>query len=103
MRIAILLWSFPVTSQTFILEQITSLIDLGHTVDIFAIVPPPADAPVQPHVSAYNLMKRVTYLNPRPIGKWDRVAHVFPTLYRCFREAPMPAVAALNPLGSWKE
>ncbi len=35
MRIAIFVGSFPLISETFILRQITGLIDLGHDVDIF--------------------------------------------------------------------
>lgn len=37
MKIAFLLRKFPVVSETFILDQITNLIDQGHQVDIYAI------------------------------------------------------------------
>ncbi|MDY7022580.1 MAG: colanic acid biosynthesis glycosyltransferase WcaL, partial [Cyanobacteriota bacterium] len=37
MRIAFLVWQFPVLSEVFIVNQITGLIDRGHEVDIFAI------------------------------------------------------------------
>jgi colanic acid/amylovoran biosynthesis glycosyltransferase len=36
MRIAFIAGGFPLISETFILNQVTTLIDLGHTVDIFA-------------------------------------------------------------------
>lgn len=36
MRIAFIVVSFPAVSETFVLNQITGLIDLGHTVEIFA-------------------------------------------------------------------
>jgi hypothetical protein len=36
MKIAFIIQHFPSLSQTFILNQITGLIDLGHKVDIFA-------------------------------------------------------------------
>jgi len=35
MKIAFIVSAFPVLSETFILNQITGLIDLGHEVDIF--------------------------------------------------------------------
>ena len=36
MRIAFFVNKFPSTSETFILNQITGLLDKGHTVDIYA-------------------------------------------------------------------
>ena len=36
MQVAVVVQKFPVISETFILNQITGLIDLGHKVDIFA-------------------------------------------------------------------
>ena len=37
MKIASIIHSFPNISETFILNQITGLIDLGHQVKIFAL------------------------------------------------------------------
>jgi len=36
MRIAMFVDGFPVITETFILNQITGLLDRGHTVDVFA-------------------------------------------------------------------
>jgi colanic acid/amylovoran biosynthesis glycosyltransferase len=36
MKIGFIVSSFPSLSQTFILNQITGLLDLGHDVEIFA-------------------------------------------------------------------
>jgi colanic acid/amylovoran biosynthesis glycosyltransferase len=55
MRIAFLVTSFPTISETFILDQITGLIDLGCEVEIFAAIPD-AGAIVHPEVEAYGLM-----------------------------------------------
>jgi colanic acid/amylovoran biosynthesis glycosyltransferase len=55
MRIAFLLTSFPTISETFILDQITGLIDLGCEVEIFAAIPE-ARSIVHPEVEAYGLM-----------------------------------------------
>ncbi|MBA2245204.1 MAG: glycosyltransferase [Gemmatimonadetes bacterium] len=62
MRIAFFLHSFPEISETFILRQATGLMDLGHTVDIFADQRP-APAPVHEEVERYGLRERTRYLH----------------------------------------
>ncbi len=39
MRVAIIVWQFPVLSETFILNIITGLLDRGNEVDIYAYLP----------------------------------------------------------------
>jgi colanic acid/amylovoran biosynthesis glycosyltransferase len=56
MRVACLVFAFPTISETFILDQITGLIDLGCEVEIFA-AKPEAAASVHPEVGEYGLMK----------------------------------------------
>lgn len=56
MRVAFLVTSFPSVSETFILDQITGLIDLGCDVEIFAALPETQCA-VHPEVDAYRLME----------------------------------------------
>jgi colanic acid/amylovoran biosynthesis glycosyltransferase len=56
MRVAFLVIAFPTISETFILDQITGLIDLGCEVEIFAAQPEVA-ASVHPEVGEYGLMK----------------------------------------------
>jgi len=60
MRIAFIIGPFPSLSQTFVLNQITGLIDLGHDVEIFA-KRVESDPDTVPEISAYNLMRRTTY------------------------------------------
>jgi colanic acid/amylovoran biosynthesis glycosyltransferase len=68
MKIAFLVNRFPTLTETFILNQITGLIDRRHQVDIFA--PHRGDdRNVHPQVRAYNLMQLV-HLTP---GATDRV------------------------------
>jgi colanic acid/amylovoran biosynthesis glycosyltransferase len=57
MRVAFLVIAFPTISETFILDQITGLIDLGCEVEIFA-AQPETTASVHPEVGEYGLMKR---------------------------------------------
>ena len=60
MRIAVVSSHFPVLSQTFVLNQITALIDAGH--DVTIIASPPRDRePIHDDVEKYGLMDRVVY------------------------------------------
>ncbi|HET6223706.1 MAG TPA: glycosyltransferase, partial [Dongiaceae bacterium] len=66
MRIAFFLYEFPALSETFVLNQITGLIDLGHDVTIFAERARP-DQIAHPDVAAYRLAERTCYLDmPEP-------------------------------------
>ncbi|MHB8896347.1 MAG: glycosyltransferase [Candidatus Geothermincolia bacterium] len=53
--------SFPSLSQTFILDQVTGLIDLGHDVDIISCYKP-QEAIQHEDVARYGLLDRVRYL-----------------------------------------
>jgi colanic acid/amylovoran biosynthesis glycosyltransferase len=61
-RVGMVIDTFPSLSETFILNHITSLLDAGHEVTIFARRPPTAFPKVHPHVEQYNLMSRVRYM-----------------------------------------
>lgn len=70
MKIAFLVWRFPVLSEPFILNQITGLIDRGHEVDIYACAVD-QDAShettkVHPVVEQYRLLERTYYAPQRP-------------------------------------
>lgn len=72
LRIAMFVGSFPVVSETFILRQITGLLDRGHEVDIYADARPDADSPSQPEVATHRLMDRTTYMDmPRESAPWE--------------------------------
>jgi colanic acid/amylovoran biosynthesis glycosyltransferase len=62
MNVAFFVPKFPVVSQTFILNQITGLIDRGHEVAIFSEARPD-DEPVHAEVREYRLLERVVYLD----------------------------------------
>jgi colanic acid/amylovoran biosynthesis glycosyltransferase len=61
MKVVFFVDSFPKLSETFILQQITTLIDSGFDVRIVAQTKGP-DSEMQPVVEAYNLMKKVTFI-----------------------------------------
>lgn len=60
MRIAFVLGDFPALSETFVLNQITGLLDRGHELEIFAERPRAEDA-TQPDIDGYELLARTTY------------------------------------------
>jgi len=60
MKIAFIVNRFPILSQSFILNQITGLLDRGHEVDIFSNLP--GDEPViHADVKKYGLLNRTHY------------------------------------------
>lgn len=60
MKVAFFLTNFPNLSETFILNQITGLIDLGVDFDIYASADS-RDSKVHPQVEEYKLLERVYY------------------------------------------
>jgi colanic acid/amylovoran biosynthesis glycosyltransferase len=72
MRIAMIVGGFPRIAETFILNQVTGLIDLGHDVRIFARRSHP-HLPVQADVHRYGLLQR-THHYDLPVGRGRRVA-----------------------------
>jgi colanic acid/amylovoran biosynthesis glycosyltransferase len=70
MRIAFIVGRFPSISETFILNQITGLIDAGHEVDIFSFNLPKKDEKEHQDVENYHLLARTHYiLIPQEKGK----------------------------------
>jgi colanic acid/amylovoran biosynthesis glycosyltransferase len=75
LRIAFFVHEFPAISETFVLNQITGLLDRGHDVTIFAVCPRP-EALVHEDVERYGLRARTRYLN-MPDGAGIRIARGF--------------------------
>jgi colanic acid/amylovoran biosynthesis glycosyltransferase len=69
MNLAFLLLSFPSITETFILSQITSLIDRGHTIEIFALEPSLSPT-YHEEVAKYQLLKNTCYFR-RYTGRRD--------------------------------
>ena len=65
MRIAVVVGMFPKISETFIVSQITGLIDRGHEITI--ISKEPAEAELQSDVVEYRLLNQTLY--PEPLAK----------------------------------
>jgi colanic acid/amylovoran biosynthesis glycosyltransferase len=72
MRIAFILDAFPVLSETFILNQITGLIDRGHDIDIYARARRLTNT-VHPVIGEYHLMDRSYFFRHETAGGIHRL------------------------------
>jgi hypothetical protein len=97
LSIAVLVWQFPVLSETFILNQITGLIDRGHNVDIYGLgACPPRPSKVHPDVENYGLLDRVVYIPWVPSNYLVRVLRAVKLLALGLRKDPMVMLRFLN-------
>ena len=72
MRVAVVTTYFPSVSQTFVLDQITGLLERGHQVDIFALAPEPNSAGIVPQAERHPLAHYTHYQPPtarRGVGR----------------------------------
>lgn len=94
MKVAFLVSGFPTLSETFILNQITGLLDMGHDVEIFAQFNP-KDKKVHPDVEKYQLMRRVHYFN-MPHNKVKRILKAIFLIIKNFHKAPLKILKSLD-------
>jgi colanic acid/amylovoran biosynthesis glycosyltransferase len=87
MKIAFVVSQFPALSETFILNQITGLIDRGHEVDIYACSPG-NNREVDPNVEKYNLLNYTFYGFRMPRRKNLRVPKGLWLLVKSCLKAP---------------
>lgn len=78
-KIVFILEIFPSLSQTFILNQITGLIDLGYDIDILASYRP-NDEFVQNDVLKYGLLEKTNFFSSNSKG----IYRIFKSLYSLF-------------------
>lgn len=93
-KIAFLVGKFPAISETFILNQITGLIDAGHQVDIFA-KERPADLKVQPEVHTYRLLERTRYFRGSA-SKAERLLSTLRVMAKLVRHHKPQMIRALD-------
>ncbi|MGD1913662.1 MAG: glycosyltransferase [Rivularia sp. (in: cyanobacteria)] len=94
MRIAFIVTFFPALSETFILNQITGLIDRGYEVDIYAD-DSRKELKVHPDVEKYSLINR-TYYNDIPTNKLLRLLNGIRLLLANFHKNPIVLLRSLN-------
>jgi len=96
MRIAFILGAFPILSETFILNQITGLIDRGHEVDIFARCPGSASK-VHPDVFKYKLLDRTYYYDVSvPVNFVNRLLKAVWLVFSNVHKKPLVILRCLN-------
>jgi len=91
-RIAFLVRKFPALSETFILNQITGLLDRGHEVEIFAEADP-KELKVHQDVTKYRLLERTHYL---PANFWIRLLKALYLIACNFYKHPLGILRTLN-------
>ena len=68
MKIAFIVYEFPKLSESFVVSQITGLLDMGHDVRIFADRNP-QEPKINADVQKYHLIERACYIGPIPENK----------------------------------
>ncbi len=94
MRVAFIVSKFPVLSETFILNQITGLIERGHEVDIYADEPSDT-AKIHPDVDKYHLLEH-TYYSGIPANRILRVLKGIGLFLTNFHKAPIILLRSLS-------
>jgi colanic acid/amylovoran biosynthesis glycosyltransferase len=97
-RIACIVNRFPRLSETFVLNQITGLIDRGHSVEIFASEPC-GDPTVHQDVLDYGLVERTAYYGgyrATPRNRRERVSSALAVVAEHGPRHPLPVAQALN-------
>ena len=102
MKIAIFVTYFPILSETFVLNQITGLIDRGHDVDIYANQPGNLDK-VHPDVERYGLLKRTYYIPQFPKNLVWRLLKGLKLFIDNVPKAPLIVLRSLNVFKYGKE
>ena len=97
MKIAFIVTEFPALSETFVLNQITGLLDLGHDIEIFA-ERRSNEVKVHSDVETYDLMKRAHYFFDDTVTH-NRINRFFKAIYlitKYFCKAPLQILRSLN-------
>ncbi len=97
MRICFIVGSFPSLSETFILNQVTGLLERGHTVRIYA-GSRSSEAIAHEDVQRYGLLSLTRFYHDKPSSRFVRFLKFLFLFPGIFLRAPMPVLRALNVL-----
>jgi colanic acid/amylovoran biosynthesis glycosyltransferase len=95
MKIAVVVGTFPSLSETFVLSQITGMIERGHQVDIYAHHVGDHQK-LHPDVKKYNLLDNVYYFPKRSENRWIRLLEALFALVRSSYDRPDYLLRVLN-------
>jgi colanic acid/amylovoran biosynthesis glycosyltransferase len=101
MKIAFIVNQFPALSETFILNQVTGLLDRGHEVDIYACSPR-NEPKVHADVVRYNLLKRTYYMTFSASMPKNKIYRLIKGAGRIAVDLPKKPAAVLNSLNPLK-
>jgi colanic acid/amylovoran biosynthesis glycosyltransferase len=102
MKIALIVTHFPRLSETFVLNQITGLMERGHEVDIYAYERGD-DPKVHEDVEKYHLLERTVYYGEAKKNIPDnKIIRVLKGLYIIFTQFHKNPKAILNSLNYFK-
>ncbi len=94
MNIAYFVTSFPTLSQTFVLNQLTGLIDRGHELTIYSRKP--GDDTPHPDVATYDLLSKTKFCRVLSVNPLARAWTALRLLSGPYRSSPAKAARALN-------
>lgn len=95
MNIAFIVGKFPSVSETFILNQITGLIDRGHQVDIYAEKPESLTT-VHQEIDTYQLLRNTYYFTTVPKNHLKRLLMVIYLILKNFFRNPLITIRSLD-------
>jgi len=99
MKVAFFLYHWPVLSETFIMNQITGLLDRGHEVDIYA-KGPGTEPVIHADIERYKMLERTFYygnaVERLPANKVVRVTKAAGEIIAHIHKRPMPLLRSLN-------
>ena len=97
MKILFFVSQFPSTSETFVLNQVTSMIDKGHDVRIYSYGTPDKNCSHK-DVEKYRLLQRTWYMErPVPPSHIKRLITIVPELMRLVGEYGFKTLRLVNP------
>lgn len=94
MKIAFIVTRFPTLSETFVLNQITGLIDRGHEVDVYASHTS-NNAEMHTDITEYSLLDK-TFCTKIPSNKFLRILKCVKLLFANFLNRPVGLLSVLN-------
>jgi colanic acid/amylovoran biosynthesis glycosyltransferase len=102
MRILFIVEHFPSFSETFVLNQVTGLLDLGNDVTIYA-VGKPSGSVTHPDVEKYNLLERTWSGANVPTSRKQRLLGALRNFPKLFKRCGFRAFLSINPLRHGKK
>jgi colanic acid/amylovoran biosynthesis glycosyltransferase len=96
MKIAFIVEAFPTISETFILNQITGLLNLGHNVEIYAEFNP-HQPKIHSDIQKYRLLKKTFYSSDIvPLNKIKRITKALSRTVKSLYKNPIAIIRSLN-------